>query len=63
MPRVKSLSDENSKRKSVINNPWRSIIRAVFSRENLLALAIALALIAIYIATAADSPLWVYQGF
>jgi hypothetical protein len=38
-------------------------LRKVFSRENLLALLIALLLIAIYIATAADAPLWVYQGF
>ena len=35
----------------------------VFSRENLLALIIALILITVYIATAADTPIWLYQGF
>ena len=35
----------------------------LFSRENLLALIIALILITIYIATAADAPIWLYQGF
>ncbi len=35
----------------------------VFSRENLLAVIIALILIAIFITTAADAPTWLYQGF
>jgi hypothetical protein len=35
----------------------------IISRENILALIIALILIAIYIATAADAPIWLYQGF
>ena len=45
--------------KQTVNN----LIRSILSRENLLAIAIALLLIAIYIVTASDAPLWVYQGF
>lgn len=41
----------------------RSIFRMVFNLENLIAILLALLLIAIYIATATDAPLWVYQGF
>lgn len=40
-----------------------SLISTIFSRENILALVIALILIAIYITTAADAPIWLYQGF
>lgn len=40
-----------------------SALVRVFSRENFLALMIALILIAIYISTAADAPAWLYQGF
>lgn len=40
-----------------------AFLKKLFSRENILALILALVVIAIYIATAADSPLWVYQGF
>jgi hypothetical protein len=36
---------------------------AVLSKENLLALVLALILIAIYITTASDAPVWIYQGF
>lgn len=35
----------------------------LFSRENIFALILALILIGIYILTAADAPLWLYQGF
>lgn len=42
---------------------FRELLMLIFSRENLLALAIALLLIAIYITSATDAPLWVYQGF
>ena len=35
----------------------------IFSWENILALMIALILIAIFITTAADAPIWLYQGF
>jgi hypothetical protein len=40
-----------------------TIATTIFGRENLLALLIALILIAIYITTAADAPIWLYQGF
>ena len=40
-----------------------SVLAAIFSLENILALIIALILIAIYITTAADAPIWLYQGF
>lgn len=38
-------------------------MRRLFSRENLWALVLALILIALVIATAETSPLWIYQGF
>lgn len=38
-------------------------LRAIFNRENLLALLLALLMIAVIIATADTSPLWIYQGF
>jgi len=41
----------------------RSIIRLIFSRENLLALALCLILIAVVVLTADTSPQWIYQGF
>jgi len=37
--------------------------RWLFSRENLLALALALILTLLVIVTADDAPLWIYQGF
>jgi hypothetical protein len=40
-----------------------AILSRIFSRENLLAVLIALILIGIYITTAADAPVWLYQGF
>ncbi len=40
-----------------------SLLRKIFSLENLLAVLLALVLIAIYITTAENAPLWVYQGF
>jgi hypothetical protein len=39
------------------------VIKRVFSKENLWALALALMLIALVIFTADSSPLWIYQGF
>lgn len=39
------------------------ILRAIFNRENLLALLLALLIFALLIATADSSPLWIYQGF
>jgi hypothetical protein len=40
-----------------------SLLRRIFSRENLWALALCLALILLIIFTADASPLWIYQGF
>ncbi len=41
----------------------RRAFRAIFNRENLLALLLALLLIAIIIFTSDTSPAWIYQGF
>ncbi len=41
----------------------RRIYRSIFTRENLLALLLALILIALVIFTADTSPTWIYQGF
>jgi len=38
-------------------------LRTLFSRENLLALALCLILIAVVVFTADTSPQWIYQGF
>ena len=47
-----------------MNDPQRNtLFRRVFSRENLIALAICLILIAVVIATADSAPQWIYQGF
>jgi hypothetical protein len=35
----------------------------LFSRENLLALLLCLALVALVILTASSAPTWIYQGF
>jgi hypothetical protein len=39
------------------------ILSAIFSRENMLALVLALIMIALVILTADSSPTWIYQGF
>jgi hypothetical protein len=41
----------------------RRIFRAIWTRENLLALLLALILLALVIFTADTSPTWIYQGF
>lgn len=41
----------------------RKILHAVFTRENFLALMLALILIALVIFTADTTPAWIYQGF
>ncbi len=41
----------------------RRILQRIFTRENLLALLLALILIALVIFTADTSPTWIYQGF
>lgn len=38
-------------------------MRRIFSRENLAALLVCLALIALLLATAGSAPQWIYQGF
>jgi lipopolysaccharide/colanic/teichoic acid biosynthesis glycosyltransferase len=42
---------------------WKKFCDAVFTRENFLALMLALILIALVIFTADTSPTWIYQGF
>lgn len=39
------------------------ILARIFSRENLLAILLCLILIALTIAAADTSPIWIYQGF
>lgn len=41
----------------------RKFLSAVFSRENMLALLLALLLVALVIFTVDTSPTWIYQGF
>jgi hypothetical protein len=41
----------------------KKVLKAVFSRENMLALLLCLILIALTIFTADTSPGWIYQGF
>jgi hypothetical protein len=42
---------------------FKTILARIFSRENLLALALALIAIALVISTADVTPQWIYQGF
>jgi hypothetical protein len=42
---------------------FQSLLQRIFSRENLIAAALCLMLIAIIILTSDDSPQWIYQGF
>ena len=39
------------------------MLKELFSKENLYALALALILVLLVIVTADSSPLWIYQGF
>jgi hypothetical protein len=39
------------------------LMKRIFSRENLWALALCLILILVIILTAGTAPLWIYQGF
>ena len=41
----------------------KSLLKRIFTRENLLALLLCLILIALVIFTADSSPTWIYQGF
>jgi hypothetical protein len=40
-----------------------SVLRRVFSRENLAALAVCLGVILLVIVTSDGAPQWIYQGF
>ncbi len=42
---------------------WKKILASVVSRENWLALLLALILLAIVIFTSDTTPTWIYQGF
>jgi len=44
-------------------NALRSLLLRMFTRENLIALAVCLMLIALVVLTADSSPQWIYQGF
>jgi hypothetical protein len=44
-------------------NLWRWLVRRLFTRENLYALLLCLALILLLILTAGQAPQWIYQGF
>jgi len=39
------------------------VLRRIFSRENLWALALCVILSLLVVLSASDSPLWIYQGF
>jgi hypothetical protein len=39
------------------------LLRRIFSKENLWALVLAIALMLLVVVTADSSPLWIYQGF
>lgn len=41
----------------------KKLYQSIFTRENLLALLLALILLAVVIFTAETSPTWIYQGF
>lgn len=43
--------------------PAPALLKRIFSRENLIALAVCLMLIALIIVTADSAPQWIYQGF
>ena len=44
-------------------NALRSLLLRIFTRENLIALAVCLMLITLVVLTADSSPQWIYQGF
>ncbi len=43
--------------------PVKSLLRRIFSPENVWALVLCLVVILLIIFTADSSPLWIYQGF
>ncbi len=44
-------------------NPWKKLAGLLFTHENLYALLLCLALIALLVLTASQAPQWIYQGF
>ncbi len=42
---------------------WKRFAHTVFSRENVLALILALVLVGLVLFTIDTSPTWIYQGF
>jgi hypothetical protein len=44
-------------------NLWNKLAHSLFTRENLYALLLCLALIALLVVTAGQAPQWIYQGF
>lgn len=42
---------------------WKKLFTAIFNKENLFALLLALILVALVIFTIDTSPTWIYQGF
>jgi hypothetical protein len=47
----------------VVRRGALTVLKRLFSRENLLALILCLILILLIIATTDNAPLWIYQGF
>ena len=43
--------------------PMKTILERLFSRENLLALALCLIVLLLIVVTADAAPRWIYQGF
>jgi hypothetical protein len=41
----------------------QSLLKRIFSRENLIALLLCLLILALIIVTAESAPQWIYQGF
>jgi hypothetical protein len=41
----------------------QSLLKRIFSRENLIALLVCLLILALIIVTAESAPQWIYQGF
>jgi hypothetical protein len=46
-----------------VENVRRGVMKRLFSRENLFALALCLIVILLIIVTADSAPQWIYQGF
>ena len=60
---VQFILQQASMKIKIRNIAGQNIIKAIFSKENLMAFALALILIALVILTANTAPTWIYQGF